>query len=340
MEWYFYLLIVVAVASVFALVFTLGPAVIIYKTAFGHRQDKNPQFKYFTPEEFGLTVEHMHARLYGVELAANMYTTKPIEACEKVVIFQHGFGAGSSSYMTEIAYFAKRGFAVVAVDAYGCNNSAGKGVKGFYAGAEAVIAAYIGVNLDERLKNKPVVLVGHSWGAYSVLAACGSIKVDGVVAMSGFNAPAQCVCDIVKSSGGGFGKFFAPLIHGWIWLINFFRFGAKGNLTAAKAVKKSGVKTLIIHGEKDDVVVGYKNSAVNKVKGENVTCLLLPDKRHNPYNTVAAEDKLAELTGAHNFESEEEAREYFKNFDWAAVTEEDEEVMSKIVSFIESVNLS
>ncbi len=337
MEWYYILIIVVAVVAAFAVVFTLGPAVLIYKTAFGHRQDKNPQFKYFTPEDFDLTVEHMPVRLYGVELAANLYTTKPVEACERVVIFQHGFGAGSSSYMTEIAHFAKRGFAVVAVDAYGCNNSAGKTVKGFYAGAEAVIAAYIGVKRDERLKNKPVVLVGHSWGAYSVLAASASIKVDGVVAMSGFNAPAKCVCDIVRSSGGGLGKLFAPLIHGWIALFNFLKFGANGNIKAAKAVKKSGVKTLIIHGEQDDIVVGYKNSAVNKVKGENVTTVLLPDKRHNPYNTVAAENKLAELTGEHKFGDEAEAQAYFANFDWQAVTEEDEEVMRTIDEFIEKV---
>ncbi|MDE7256558.1 MAG: alpha/beta fold hydrolase, partial [Clostridia bacterium] len=283
MEWYIYLIIIVATVAVFALVLTLGPAVLIYKTAFGRRQDKNPQFKYFTPEDFNLTVEHMPVRLRGVELAANLYTVKPVETCERVVIFQHGFGAGSSSYMTEIAHFAKQGFAVFAVDAYGCNNSAGENVIGFYAGAEAVIAAYIGVNRDERLKNKPVILVGHSWGAYSVLAASASVKVDGVVALSGFNAPAQCVHDMLKSMGG-FGRFYAPLTHGWIWLINFFKFGAKGNLKACKAVKKSGVKALLIHGEKDKAVA-FKNSAANKVKGENVTTLLLSEKRHNPYNT-------------------------------------------------------
>ena len=335
MEWYFYLIIVAAVVAVFALIFTLGPAILIYNTAFGRRQDKNPQFRYFTPEDFNLTVEHMPVRLRGLELAANLYTVKPVEECERVVIFQHGFGAGSSSYMTEIAHFARQGFAVVAVDAYGCNNSAGKNIRGFYAGAEAVIAAYIGVNCDKRLKDKPVILVGHSWGAYSVLAACASVKADGVVAMSGFNSPAKCVYDMLKSMGG-IGRLFAPLTYGWIKTFNFFKFGSRGNLSAAKAVKKSGVKALIIHGEKDGAV-GFINSAANRVKGANVTTLLLPEKRHNPYNTVAAEDKLAQLTGKHDFESEAQAAEYFKNFDWVAVTEEDEAVMSKIDSFIESV---
>lgn len=335
MEWYYILIIAVAAVAVFAIVFTLAPAIIIYNAAFGHRQDKNPNFKYFTPEDFNLTVEHMPVRLYGVELAANLYTVKPAEECERVVIFQHGFGAGSSSYMTEIAHFAKQGFAVVACDAYGCNDSAGKNIKGFYAGAEAVIAAYIGVNCDNRLKNKSVVLVGHSWGAYSVLAACGSIKVDGVVAMSGFNAPTKCVHDMLKSMGG-LGRLYAPLTRGWVWLFNLFKFGAKGNFKAEKSVKKSGVKTLVIHGEKDgDVRMG--NSVVNNVKGDNVTLLLLPEKRHNPYNTVAAEDKLAELTGSHGFANEQEAAEYFKNFDWQGVTEEDEAVMSKIDGFIKGV---
>ena len=291
MEWYYYLIIIIAAVAVFLLLFTLGPAILVYKAAFGRRQDKNPHFRYFTPEDFNLTVEHMPVRLRGVELAANLYTTKPAEECERVVIFQHGFGAGTSSYMTEIAHFARQGFAVVAVDALGCNNSAGKNIRGFYAGAEAVIAAYIGVNCDES--------------------------------------------DMLKTMGS-LGSFYAPLTNGWIRLINFFKFGSKGNMSAAKAVEKSGVKSLLIHGEKDGAV-GLKNSAANKVKGENVTALILPDKKHNPYNTVAAEDKLAELTGKHTFASAEEEKAYYENFDWNAVTEEDEEVMSKIDSFIENV---
>lgn len=331
MLWYIISGVAIGFIVVFAVAFTAVLAKVTDNVIFGSRQDKNPQYKYFKPEDFNLTVEHMPVRLRGVELAANLYTVKPAEECERVVIFQHGFGAGSSSYMTEIAHFARQGFAVVAADAYGCNDSEGEQIKGFYAGAEAVIAAYIAVNCDERLKDKKIILVGHSWGAYSVLAAGGSVKADGVVALSGFNAPAQCVCDQLKNLMKS-AKFFAPFLHGWFWLYNFFKFGAKGNLKAAKAVKKSGAKTLIIHGGKDRTV-GLNHSAANKVKGDNVTTLVLPDKKHNPYNTVAAEEKLAEL-GKDNFASGEEEKAYFASFDWAAATEEDEEVMRTIDEFI------
>lgn len=334
MLWYIVLGVALGFIVVFVTAFTAVLAKIIDHAIFGSRQDKNPQYKYFTPEDFNLTVEHMSVRLHGVELAANLYTVKPAEECERVVIFQHGFGAGTSSYMTEIAHFARQGFAVVAADAYGCNDSAGKQIKGFYAGAEAVIAAYTAVNCDERLKNKKIILVGHSWGAYSVLAASRSVKADGVVALSGFNAPAQCVCDQLKNLLKS-AKFFAPFLHGWFWLYNFFKFGAKGNLTAAKAVKRSGVKALLIHGGKDRTVP-LKHSAASKAGGDNVTAVILPDKKHNPYNTVAAEAKLAEL-GKESFAGEEEEKAYFASFDWAAATEEDTEVMRKTDEFIESV---
>lgn len=332
LEWYYIVLIAVAVAAVFLIALTLMATFSVNAIVFGNRQDKNPDYKYFTPEEFGLTVEHMPVRLYGVNLSSHIYFVKPVETCEKVVIFQHGFGAGTSSYMTEIAHFAKLGYAVVASDAYGCNNSAGKKILGFYAGAEAVIATYIGVKGDERLKNKPVILVGHSWGAYSVLAACDKIKVDGVVAMSAFNKPAQCLGDML-SSMGGIVKIYSPFVACGSRVINFFKFGARGNSSAAKRLKKSGVKALLIHGEKDKTVK-LKHGAAAKCAGKNVEKLILPDKAHNPYNTAAAEDALARLfKGCCSNDKQEEER-FYAEFDWNVATEEDPAVMEKIDGFI------
>lgn len=325
------LVILVAVASVFVIVVAsvYGVCAMLNKVIFA-RQDKNPDFKYFTAEDFNLKAEDISVTYRGENLYAKIYSVKPVEECEKVVIFQHGFGAGSSSYTTEIAALAKFGYAVVAADAYGCNNSEGKKVIGFYAGAEAVIAAYIGVKRDERLKNKKLILVGHSWGAYSVCCAAKRVNVDGVVALSGFNAPAQCVCDQIKSLSRQ-GKALAPVLHPFFFTINFFIFGAKGNTKAAKALKKCGVKALLIHGEKDKSVP-LKHSIVAKAQCPNAEKLILADKKHNPYNTVEAEEALASLL---SYDDKDE--EFLKNFDWKKATEEDEEVMAKINGFIQGV---
>lgn len=294
------------------------------------RQDKNPKFKYFTPEDFSLTAEDIPVYYRGENLYAKIYSLKPVQECERVVIFQHGFGAGTSSYMTEIAHFAAQGFAVVAADAYGCNNSQGKKVYGFYAGAEAVIAAYIAVNKDERLKDKKIILVGHSWGAYSVCCAAERVNADGVVAISGFNAPAQSICDQIKLVLRR-GRIIASVLRPFFYVINLFRFGWRGNTKASKAIEKSGVKALLVHGEKDRTVL-LNHSVAQIARGENVTKRIFTDKKHNPYNTVSAENRLAELLSKGS-----EDEEFLNNFDWKAATEEDEDVMSIIDKFIAGV---
>ncbi len=326
--------IVIGCIAVILILSTSSIAAMLHGVVFS-RQDKNPKFKYFTADDFDLSCEDLPVYYRGINLYAKIYSVKPVESCGKVVIFSHGFGAGTSSYMTEIAHFAELGYAVAAADAYGCNNSAGKKVFGFYAGAEAVIATYIALSEDERFKGKKVALVGHSWGAYSVLCASREIDVSGVVALSAFNAPAQCVADNLRSISR-LGKVYAPFLQPWFYLINLFRFGVKGNTHAAKAAEKSGVKTLLIHGALDKAVP-YKHSAAAKAKGANTEKLVLEDKKHNPYNTVAAEGKLAELTKCGPFDSEEAADAYFASFDWKAATEEDGKVMQKIDAFIESV---
>lgn len=334
MDWYYILLIAVAVTVLFVIVSAFMTAAIIYKIIFGSRQDKNPMFRYFTAEDFGLTKEKFPVQYGRAELNSNLYFAQPVESCEKVVVFVHGFGAGSASYTTEIAHFARAGYAVVATDAYGCNGSAGNNIKGFYAGTQAVIATFEAVKADARLNGKKTVLVGHSWGAYSVLTASERVQADGVVALSSFDKPAQSICDnLIKMRAL---RFYAKMLCVDFWLIKLFKFGVRGNRSAVKAVEKSGVPALLIHGEKDGVVP-LKHSAAKMAQGGNIQKLILKDKRHNPYNTVAAEQKLSELGGADRGGDAADGNNFFRNFDWSAATEEDAEVMGKIDEFIASV---
>jgi len=328
-------LIVVAVVVVLIVALLFGTAIMFHNIIFS-RQDKVEEYKYFTAKDFNLFSEDIKVTYRRTQLYAKIYATKPVEECPAVVIFQHGFGAGSSSYMTEIAFFARQGYAVVAADAYGCNNSAGKSSLGFYAGAEAVIAAYIGVNRDKRINGKKVFLVGHSWGAYSVLAASSKIKVDGVVALSAFNKPATCICDQFKNYRSASAKFMAVCLKPFFYLVNILRFGFSGNANAAKCVEKSGVKALLLHGEKDKVVP-IKHGAISCCGTQNVQKLVLPEKGHNPYNSVSAEDKLRELMSPPKFADLAEEHAFYSSFDWVKATEEDEKVMNIIDNFLKSL---
>lgn len=317
MKWY--IILIIAVAAIALLIYFSVPA-IIYKAVFGVRYNKNPRLNYFSAEDFELDKKDVETFYDGKTLHGCLYSVKPISECDKLIIFQHGIGAGQCAYTTEISALAKAGFAVLAFDAYGCGLSDGKSIKGFYAGAECVVSAYLYAKSDQSLKNKPVYLLGHSWGAYSVLCATELIAVEGVVAISAPDKPSKLLSDMLKCG------IFRPVFS----LYNLFACGKNGNRSAVKALKNSGSRALLIHGANDNVVPP-SSAAANLASGENVTVYVDDEKFHNPYNTVNAEKLLAELNKAI---TKKEQPEFFENFDFKAATEQDEKVITKIIRFI------
>lgn len=282
------------------------------------RCDRIPYIKYFSAEDFGLSAEKISYKKHN----GYLYRKDGVEKRDGILIFCHGMGPGQAAYTTEIAYFCGKGYTVLAFDSRGCGLSAG-GIGGMYSGVRACTCA---IDYATNVLNaKKILLVGHSWGGYSVLCASARSKVDRAVAIS---APASPVKSLSVS----------PALYPAIWLNNLFKFGAKGNTNAAKCAKTSGVPILLVHGGKDNVV--KKNNAVFYLSdGSNIQKLLCDDKAHNPYNTVNAEKKLSELSMALSKAktmSAEEKQAYFSSFDFAAATEEDPAVMQAITKFLEN----
>ena len=314
-----YLIVIIVVLSVFALLFVF--AFLCEKIAFGKRCDKNPKLKYFTAKDFGLEANPVELEN---GLKGFVYSKQPQSG--KTLIFCHGMGPGHIAYTTEIAYFCNKGYTVLAVDSRGCNFSEGKNLKVMYSGVKTAVAAIDFARRDENLKNGKIYLVGHSWGAYSALCASAKRKVDGVVALSAPDTPSktmQCGATSVIS------KPFAAVLRPFWWLLNLCKYGAKGNSSASASAVRNGTPTLLIHGDKDNVVP-KGNAAYFKAKGENVKKLLVNERGHNPYNTQSAEKLLAELL------SKLKKGEDLTAFDFTAATEEDEKVMSAITEFIEN----
>lgn len=304
-------------------------AIISDKIAFGRRYDKIPFLKYFTAEDFGLTAEPVSTGKY---LKGFIYNNAQAEKNGKVVAFCHGMGPGHIAYTTEIAYFCNLGYTVVALDSRGCNFSGGKNIKGMYEGVKTATAA---IDLARaKFKDAPLYLVGHSWGAYSVLCASSIRKVNAVVAISAPNTPSKTTQE--GAVNVGIPRVLAAIWRPFWWLIYLFKYGAKGNANAAKRARGNGTPTLLIHGDSDKIV-GYSKAVFYKADGEHIEKLLCKGKNHNPYNTQNAEKLLAELSANLSKASKmtDKEREYFNKFDFTAATEEDKEVMAKISEFLE-----
>lgn len=298
-------------------------ALFIKRAAFGSRCDKNPLLRYFTGADFGLSEEIYEIASVGktCRIRAALYK-KGEPSRDALVIFCHGMGPGHIAYTTEIAYFCSLGYAVLAPDYEGCNLSDGKSIKSLKSGAVAAEAA---VKFARReLKAEKVYLVGHSWGAYSALVASSQVKADKVVAMSAPDKPTKVIYSALSSRTN---KFLAKLLYPFVSMVC-------GGKSSAACAEKSGAPVLLVHGENDeDVPRG--NAAFYKAEGENIKKLLVKDRAHNPYNTVAAEARLKELTGnLRRVGSGDVPKEYFENFDFSAATEEDVAVMGEISRFL------
>ena len=303
------------------------------RIAFGKRADINPLIKYFTAEDFNLNAQPVTIQDENGALNGYIYTSATVQDNGKLIVFCHGMGPGHIAYTTEIAYFCNCGFTVLAVDNYGCNLSEGKSIRGMYSGALSAMRVIDFARADERLKDKPLYLVGHSWGGYSALCASAERKVEKVVAISAPSVPSNVVWQYLKKM---MPKPIAAFIAYFVTITYCLKFKGNGNTNAAKCASKNGVPTLLIQGDKDEVV-GKSVAAYYEADGGNITKYLAEGKAHNPYNTVEAEEKLAELqTALINLRKMSEGEKYvfFERFDFKAATEEDEEVMKVIADFL------
>ena len=307
-----------------AILFAMAYA--INKGVFGSRHDKNPLLKYYTAEDFGLNATQVDISCKKKEyIRGVIYKKEGVAPKKELVIFCHGMGPGHIAYTTEIAYLCNLGYTVLAPDYHGSGLSDGKSLKKNASALNAVMAAIF--YAESNLNFNKTYLVGHSWGAYSALCAASRAgTVNAVVAMS---APDKSEKIMYSTLCKRMPKFFAALLYPYLCLIC-------GGDSAGKAAEQiiPKIPILLIHGEKDPLVP-LKISAFSAANGEHITKYLAKDKRHNPYNTVRAEKKLSELLKAtHKYKKGEVTEEFFKDFDFAAATEEDAEVMEQIARFL------
>ncbi len=298
-------------------------ALFVKKAAFGSRCDKNPLLKYFTAEDFNLSqkVINIAEPQKNQYIRAVLYKKDAAAQKDGLIIFCHGMGPGHIAYTTEIAYFCNLGYAVLAPDYLGCNLSGGKSIKSFKNGTDSVVAAvlYARENLTRYGK---IYLVGHSWGGYAALTAAEEIGADKIVALSAPDKPERAIYNAVESR---LPKPVAKLLYPYIALVC-------GGKSAAESARSVSSPVLLVQGDKDRAVPP-ENAVYYRAEGDNIQKLLSSGKGHNPYNTVRAEKKLAELSSALQNAKNTDV-EYFKKFDFSAATEEDMGVMEEIVRFL------
>lgn len=261
---------------------------------------------------------------------------------DKLIVFCHGIGPGHTAYVREIEKLAKNGYYVLTIDYCGCDKSEGDSLGSINEPTKDVIdfIDYIKDGIDNNIsefKDKEIVLVGHSLGAYTALNVIDLRNdIKKAVLISGF------ISLILELKGGShipFGFVFKSITN-YEKKVN----AKYCNINNLKYLKNTSDKILFIHS-KDDPIVPYKTSTYKifkNNKNENLDFLIVDNKSHNPnYSSSGLKymkdtfNEYSKLIKENKLNTKEDKIKFMKDKDLFKMTDQDEEVWNKIFNHIE-----
>ncbi len=261
----------------------------------------------------------------------------------------HGIGGLSEDSSSCIHdYLFRHGYDVAALDLNSSGRSDGVGVKGLSQSALDVAAAVNFIH-SSSLKNLPLFLLGHSWGAYGVSASLHFDQTPlAVFELSGFVDPVAIMTSLPSSYVGFDLSFTEPSLRKAMEE----RDPEHAFLSAKEAVEKAkNVYCVLIHGDLDKVVVpkaalfsaNYSRNGIEKMqmKGRGHGDVMM-SKESVDYLKQAKEANASIYSKYKRNPSKisaEDLQSYKSSFDKRMASFLDQELFERIVSIADSFSM-
>lgn len=311
----------------------------IYRKILFTRHDDDGSIFYFSYTDFpGLKREkYTFKNKHGDTLCGYFYFyDKPIS--DRIIVFDHGMGAGHRAYMREIEMLAKHGYLVYSYDHTGCTESEGKHILGLSGSLSDLDDCLNALKSEPKLAAVSYSVVGHSWGGFSTMnISAFHPDVKRVVAISGFASLEIMHRQVIPAPLGIFRKHFLD--------VEKEQNPSYAEISAIKVLSDTNVPTLLIHSVDDPTV----SSKENHIKVEyalkannNVRFVLLKGKKHNPHYTKSAVmykdlffKELKKRRKKGTVVTETQKRDFLRAYDWYKMTEQDEAVWKVIFEHLD-----
>lgn len=326
------------------LIVPLGLAVMLYEQNFSQRLESYAPLGRSLDEFEGMNRERFtFASHRGQNLVGYKYfgeTTDP----RGVIVIAHGLGGGGhNSYLDIADYFTSHGYLVFAYDATGNDESEGDSVRGIPQGLIDLDYALRFVKGTPDFAGLPIMLFGHSWGAYSA----GSVlnyhpDVQAVVMVAGFNEPG----DVIREAGQQMMGKAVRLLMPFVSMYERMKFGEYANQTCIAGFENSAARVMIIHSVDDDTIsseASYDIFFRRYANNPRFQFLQFEDRGHNRIwyadHATAYRDAFNEEFAVYVSSIEEEftpeiRAEYLeRHLEKSLLYALDEEVMGRILSF-------
>ncbi len=267
---------------------------LLYKKIFAHRTISEP-IKRFELDDFPLLLKEKVKFQSGNNLLTGYFYNYQNYKVDKIIVFVHGYGNGHYQYLEIINYFAKNGFYVFSYDATSFDESEGEGIEGFPQGVKDLACAIKYIKDVRGYKDKDIILVGHSWGGYSVGAVTNVFPhISKVVSFAGFNYSV----DLIQAHGN---EWAGEKIDEQIPVIKEYekhKFKEYSGYTVLTGIEKSTTEYLFVHSKDDDVVpisIGLELYKKSNPSNPRLHYKVLKDRGHICYNTKAGNNYFESL---------------------------------------------
>lgn len=248
--------IVIIVLIILAVLITAGLyalSVMIYNQFFGVRYETYEPMAFHVSDFEGLKCEeHFFNSDKGHKLAGYLYTSNNDTYNDKIVVIAHGLGGGGhNSYMDVCNYFAANGFTVFAYDVTGNDNSEGESCYGLPQGVIDLDYAIDYIKSLDGHENADILLLGHSWGGYSVTNVLTyHPDVKAVVSFAGFDKSTDLIYSQGKDMAGDAVNMVLPFMN----IYESITFGEYASNNASKAFEATQTKVMVLHSSDDTTV--------------------------------------------------------------------------------------
>ena len=140
----------------------------------------------------------------------------------------------------------------------------------------------------DEYSSLPMVLLGHSAGAYGVAAESGDEGVCAAVCVSGFDTPLGTMHKWARTYAHVFGDIHLPFLAAH----EYASLGIEANTSASSSLEASKTSAMVIHGAKDDTVP-LDISIFGKLEGRtgNFTCVLEASPGHDSHSDILVDEE-------------------------------------------------
>lgn len=303
------IMVVLVVLSIIVSIISMIYLKINYDKSFSRVDRPNPIYSAYlsysdvsehhrTEIEFNSGANILKGHIYGEENNKGL------------VVLSHGLGFGSENYLAETVFFVENDWRVFTFDNTGTHNSEGNSTVGPSQSLLDLKSALTYINQDENLNSLPLMLYGHSWGAYAVTAILNyDYDINAVVSISGFNSTMELLTEQVRRQLG----FIAPLMTPLLWIQQKILFGDYVDVSAVDSINNSTSSVLIIHGDKDESI-SYQGSSImnhkSSIVNPNVTYITHSNENQNGHNNLFESTETIEYIKTKNIEYESIYNEY------------------------------